>query len=48
VIKHFKAFLLGIVEFRSDFTTHIENYDLLRSYDLGREWAHKLTFRVYD
>jgi len=42
------AFLLGVREFRSGVTTHFDDYDLLCTYDRGRELAHKLTRRKYD
>ena len=48
------AFLNGMREFRSDFTTnydHVETDEgdaLQEAYDLGREWAHRLTLRRYD
>lgn len=47
-MAHIAAFLRGVWEFRSSFTTHYANYDLLVSYDWGREWAHRLTFRMFD
>lgn len=53
-MKKIKAFLLGMAEFRSDFTTNFdhvdtdEGYALQEVYDLGREWAHRLTFRYWD
>lgn len=43
-----KAFLLGMYEFRTDFTTHFEDYGLLEWYDRGRDLAHRLTFRYFD
>lgn len=43
-----KAFFLGVREFKLTSTTHFEDYDLLCTYDLGREWAHRLTFRHFD
>lgn len=43
-----RAYVLGIMEFRSDFTTSFDDYDLLLAYDRGRETAHKLTFRLWD
>ena len=42
------AFLNGMREFRSDFTAHYADAALLEAYDLGREWAHRLTLRRYD
>jgi hypothetical protein len=50
-----RAFLLGMFEFRLGFTwadpnrteecpyTHLDY-----AYDLGREWAHRLTFKRWD
>lgn len=42
-----RAVVLGIREFRSDWTT---SYDppLIEWYDFGREMAHRATFRVFD
>lgn len=42
-----KAFLLGMWEFRSDCTTHFGG-NLIETYDLGRDLAHRLTFRRFD
>lgn len=47
-MKKIHAFLLGVLEFRSDFTTHFSNWDAMCSYDWGREWAHRLTFRRFE
>lgn len=41
----FRAFITGIIEFRSDFTTHFDN---IEAYDLGRELAHLITFRKFE
>jgi hypothetical protein len=35
-------------EFRTDLTTHYDDYDLLCSYDKGRDMAHRITFRRWD
>lgn len=43
-----KAFFLGLVEFRSAFTTHFDGYGETLAYDLGRELAHKLTLRRFE
>lgn len=43
-----KAFLLGMREFRSDFTTNLDAEGLQDQYDCGREWAHRLTFRRFE
>jgi hypothetical protein len=47
-MKTIKAFLLGMAEFRLSFTTHIADWHLQNTYDKGREFAHRLTFRRYD
>ena len=39
--------LLGAKEFRSDLTTHFE-WPEIETYDRGREWAHRLTLRLYE
>ena len=41
-----KAFFLGLSEFRQSFTTNCGIYDYY--YDVGRELAHKLTFRRFE
>ncbi len=48
LIARVRAFLLGVREFRTDFTTHFEDEGLLEVYDLGREMAHRATFRRFD
>lgn len=40
-------FLQGAREFRSDLTTHHE-YPEIETYDQGREWAHRLTLRLFE
>ena len=47
-MKTFKAFILGMKEFRLTFTTYLENYNESLSYDKGRDFAHKITFRRFD
>lgn len=47
-MKNIKAFFNGMKEFRSTFTTHYTDWSLWYAYDLGREWAHRLTFRRWD
>lgn len=48
-VAHLRAFLAGIREFRSSFTLAYPGDDeLSRSYDRGRELAHRLTFRRYE
>lgn len=40
-----RAFILGMTEFRLSVTTCCDDD---RAYDLGREWAHRLTLRRFD
>lgn len=40
-------FLMGVREFRLDFTTHYD-YPQIETYDRGREWAHRLTLRLFE
>jgi hypothetical protein len=47
-MKKIMAFITGVCEFRSDFTTGYDDYDLLCVYDQGRELAHRLTLRKWD
>jgi hypothetical protein len=47
-MKKIIAFLNGIFEFKSSFTTHYEDYGLLISYEKGRDFAHVITFRKYE
>jgi hypothetical protein len=46
-MRRLRAFLLGMWEFRSSFTTNVGG-DLIEAYDWGREWAHRLTLRRFD
>ena len=43
-----RAFVNGVWEFRSDWTKTYMDHNLLYWYDLGRETAHRLTFRLFD
>lgn len=43
-----RAFLLGMIEFRSMWTTGYDDQSLMETYDWGREWAHRLTFRRFE
>jgi hypothetical protein len=45
-MKKFQAFLLGVREFRSDFTTNCGDQDT--AYEWGREIAHRVTLRHFD
>lgn len=47
-MKKLKAFLMGMVEFRSSFTMYYTSYDLKRVYDHGREFMHRVTLRRYE
>ena len=40
------AFWMGLVEFRSDFTTNCAGLE--EAYDRGREFAHRLTMRHFE
>lgn len=46
-MKKIKIFLLGMKEFRLDSTTSF-NYPEIEIYDKGRDFAHRLTFRIFD
>ena len=46
-MKALSAFILGVWEFRSDFTSN-PGEDLIEAYDWGRELMHRLTFRRYE
>lgn len=48
MLARFRAFLLGMAEFRSDCTTGFDDLDLLDAYDAGRDLAHRLTLRRFD
>ena len=44
-MKEVKAFLIGMLEFRSSYTSSLEDD---YSYELGRDFAHKVTLRIFD
>jgi hypothetical protein len=46
-MKAIRAFILGLIEFRSSVTTHFDG-DLIETYDLGRELAHRFTCRRFE
>lgn len=48
MLRHIVAFITGVLEFRSGFTTGYTDLDLMDSYDKGRDLAHRLTFRYFD
>jgi hypothetical protein len=43
-----RAFVLGMREFRTSWTTHFEDETLMEAYDAGRDFAHRITFRLYE
>lgn len=43
-----RAFVWGVIEFRSSLTRHYESPRKAEAYDLGRELAHLLTLRRYE
>jgi hypothetical protein len=47
-----RAFVLGVREFRSDLTTsfvgHPDEYRMYEAYDKGRDLAHRVTLRRFD
>lgn len=47
-MSRLRAFLLGVQEFRLNCTSLIADNDMQHTYDWGREWAHRLTFRRYE
>ena len=53
-MKTFLAFINGMREFRSDYTTsydHVETDEgdrLQNAYEHGRDFAHRITFRHFD
>lgn len=46
-MKTIRAFVLGILEFRSSVTTNPGD-DYIEAYDWGRELAHRVTFRRFE
>ena len=47
-MEKLKSFFNGMIEFRLTCTTSYEDLDLLDAYDLGREFAHKITLRRFE
>lgn len=47
-MRKLRAFILGITEFRTSWTTSFDDLDLMDSYDAGRELAHRITFRHFE
>ncbi len=48
MIRRVRAFLLGVLEFRSCYTTHFSEWSAMCAYDEGRELAHRLTLRRFE
>ena len=46
-MKKIRAFILGMREFRTNFTTN-PGESLMETYDRGRDMAHRLTMRRWD
>lgn len=47
-MKKIAAFFTGMYEFRLTYTLGYASSTLTRLYDLGRETAHRLTFRIFE
>lgn len=47
-MRKLRAFILGMTEFCTAWTTSFDDLDLVESYDAGRELAHRLTFRRFE
>lgn len=47
LLQSLRAFLLGMWEFRSDYTSNPGD-DVIEIYDAGRNFAHRMTFRKFD
>lgn len=48
MITRLSAFIAGMREFRTDWTKHYADENILEWYDRGRDLAHRLTFRHWD
>lgn len=46
-MRKIRIFLLGMCEFRAMVTSHFD-YPEIEIYDKGRDFAHKLTFRLFE
>lgn len=46
-MRTLRILALAAKEFRSDVTTHFD-YPEIETYDKGREWAHRLTLRLFE
>lgn len=47
-MRKIRAFIKGVLEFRSSVTTHYDDLSLMDWYDRGRELAHVLTLRRFE
>lgn len=47
MLRRLRIFLLGMREFRLSCTTHFDEPEI-ETYDRGRDFAHRLTFRKWD
>lgn len=47
-MKYIKAYWHGMCEFRLSMTTGYTDERLREAYDMGRDMAHRLSFRYYD
>lgn len=47
MLRKVKAWILGAIEFRSAVTRDFGS-DLIETYDSGREFMHRITFRLFD
>jgi len=47
-VKKVLAFINGMLEFRSDYTTHYARFSLMCAYDSGRDFMHVITFRKFE
>jgi hypothetical protein len=47
-MRYLTPFLHGVREFRLSLTRHYDDHVSAEAYDLGREWAHRLTFRRFE
>jgi hypothetical protein len=45
-MKQVRAFILGVIEFKNSYCTNCDEYDY--NYELGREFAHKVTLRKFE
>ncbi len=46
-MSNLRIFLLGMKEFRSNCTTHFGRPEI-EVYDAGRDFAHRITGRIFD